>query len=103
MGRIIRFDRDRHREAQTLLPWYMTGQLDDEERAHLEAHLRDCAECQAELRLERRLAEAVTELPFEADQSWSELSRRIAADAAPRRPLARIRRALSPAGRVGWA
>ena len=103
MGRIIRFDPDRHRETQTLLPWYVTGQLEEEPRARLETHLRDCAECQAELRLERRLAGAVAELPFEADHRWSELSRRIAAAAEPRGPLARARRALAAPGRLGWA
>jgi anti-sigma factor RsiW len=104
MGRIIRFEPDRHRETQTLLPWYVTGQLQDEERARVDAHLRDCPECQAELRLERRLAGAVAELPFEADHSWSELSRRIAAEGEPRPgPLARMRRALAAPGRAGWA
>jgi len=103
MGRIIRFDLDRHREAQALLPWYLTGQLDDGERALVEAHLRDCAECQAEQILERRLADAVAQLPFESDHSWSELSRRIRAQGEPRGLLAGARRALTAPGWTGWA
>lgn len=103
MGRIIRFEPDRHRQTQTLLPWYVAGQLDDEERARVEAHLHDCAECQAELRLEHRLAASVAELPFAADSGWSELSRRIATESEMRRPLARMRRALAAPGRLGWA
>jgi hypothetical protein len=103
MGRIIRFEPDRHREAQTLAPWYVTGQLDPEERARVEAHLRDCPECAAELRLERRLADSVAELPFEADQSWTELRRRLEAETVELGPLARTRRMLAAPGGAGWA
>ena len=103
MGRILRFTRDRCQEARSLLPWWVTGQLEGEERARVEAHLRDCADCQAELRVERRLAAAVADLPFEADLGWTELRRRL--DREPQRgaPLARLRRALAAPGRAGWA
>jgi hypothetical protein len=103
MGRILRFNPDRHDEARSLLPWYVSDQLDDEERARVETHLRDCAECQAELRLERRLAEAVAELPFDADDGWAEMRRRIAAQGEAGGRLARWRAALIQPGGFGWA
>lgn len=37
------------REHPDVLPWYVTGRLDPDERARVEAHLRDCAECRAEV------------------------------------------------------
>jgi anti-sigma factor RsiW len=95
MGRIIRFEPDRHRETQTLLPWYVTGRLEEDERASVEAHLRDCPECQAELRLERRLAAEIAELPVEADGAWAALNSRITAEEAAPPPLARLRGALA--------
>jgi anti-sigma factor RsiW len=103
MGRIIRFNPDRHEEARNLLPWYVNGQLDEEERARVEAHLHDCAECQAELRLERRLAETVAELPFDVDEGWTEMRRRILAQGERRGRLARLRAALVRPGGFGWA
>jgi anti-sigma factor RsiW len=103
MGRIIRFNPDRHQETRTLLPWFVNGQLESEERARVEAHLRDCPECQAELRLEQRLAQSVAELPFDVDQSWEELRRRI--ELHPERAgwIARARTALARPGGFGWA
>ena len=103
MGRIIRFVPDRHEEAQKLLPWYLNGELDDDERARVEAHLRECAECQGELRLERRLADAVADLPFEADNGWAAMRQRIDEQPEPRRPFSSLGRALAAPGRAGWA
>jgi anti-sigma factor RsiW len=103
MGRIIRFNPDRHEETRTLLPWFLSGQLEAEERARVEAHLRDCAECQSELRLERRLARAVADLPVDVDQGWTELRRRLEAAPARRDPLGRLGQALAAPGRAGWA
>jgi len=45
MARIIPFKTDPHQETQTLLPWYVTGRLEDEDLAAVEAHLRDCPAC----------------------------------------------------------
>jgi anti-sigma factor RsiW len=102
MGRIIRFTPDRHAHARTLLPWYVTGQLDAAEHARVEAHLRDCPECQAELKVERRLAGAVAELPFEADNGWAQMQRLIERQDRPAAPLARVRRAFAKPARGGW-
>jgi anti-sigma factor RsiW len=77
LTRIIRFSPDPHQETQILLPWYVNGRIDDADRAVVEAHLRDCAACQAELRLERRLDGAVAELPLEVEQSWRAMREKI--------------------------
>jgi anti-sigma factor RsiW len=102
MARIIRFNPDRHQDTLTLLPWYVGGQLADEERARVEAHLAGCAECQSELRLERRLAGAVADLPFQADHGWEEMRRRI--EEAPRTQgrLRKFAQSLAGSGRAGW-
>jgi hypothetical protein len=65
-GRIIQLPADRHREIQSLLPWYVAGALDEAEQAEVRAHLAGCAECQAELSVEHRLSEALDALPADA-------------------------------------
>lgn len=77
MARIIRFDRDGHGEAQLLLPWYVSGRLEAEELAMVERHLRDCAECRADVAAERDTRNAVSELALDAEASWAKLRRRI--------------------------
>ena len=39
-----------HDEAEELLPWYATGQLEAVQRERVEAHLAECADCQATTR-----------------------------------------------------
>jgi anti-sigma factor RsiW len=102
MARIIRFNPDRHQETLTLLPWYIGGQLADEERARIEAHLAGCAECQSELRLERRLAGAVADLPFQADHGWEEMRRRIEETPRAEGRLKKFAQSLAGSGRAGW-
>ena len=48
-----------HHAVWEILPWYVNGTLDDRERTSVEAHLRTCATCQAELTRCRDLAAAV--------------------------------------------
>jgi anti-sigma factor RsiW len=90
VGRIIPFRRDEHQETQRLLPWYAKGRLDDADRALVETHLATCADCAAELAVERELAEEVARLPLESDQHWVRLRSRIAGDARPRRAARRL-------------
>lgn len=106
MARIIRLNLDRHREVQTLLPWYVTDQLDAVDLARVEAHLADCAECQAELKLERHLDAGVAGLPLDVEQDWAQLRRRLLATATRRsRAAAAVARAWRRLGRrasLGW-
>jgi anti-sigma factor RsiW len=70
-GRVVRLSPpssgDAHDEAQRLLPWLLTGQLGDDERALVQAHLAACARCQAELEWEKRLQARYAELQGDAD------------------------------------
>lgn len=111
MGRIIRLHGDEHREVLTLLPWYVTGRLDAPEHApehaQVEAHLDVCAECQAEVRFQRRLAVEIADLPIsdppvDAEQGWLAM-RRVLESEPPRRARggAWLRSAGHGAGR-GW-
>ncbi len=61
-GHIISLHGDLHDDACALLPWYVTGQLDDGDAARVEAHLPLCAQCQADLAAERRLQAALAGL-----------------------------------------
>jgi anti-sigma factor RsiW len=77
--------RTPHDEAEELLPWYATGQLDAGERSRLEAHLSDCADCRGQLTIERRIVEQFQALTPEVNSGWARLKRRIEAPVAPRR------------------
>src|SRR3954465_11816073 len=52
-GQIVHLEPDPHVAVQKLLPWYLTGRLEDGERAQVDEHLADCPECRAELEAER--------------------------------------------------
>ena len=107
MGRIIRLRGDDHHEAQMHLPWYATGQLDPLEHARIDAHVKVCAECQADLKFDRWLGVEVAELPMGVEHGWANLQARLAGSARKprtvREPIGRRLRA--PRGEVwaGWA
>lgn len=66
-----------HDEAEELLPWYVTGRLDAADRERVEKHLTNCASCQAQLRLERRLADEYRAYSPHVEASWTSLRKRI--------------------------
>lgn len=103
MGRVIPLHGDRHDEVRRLLPWFVTGRLDADERARVEAHLADCAECQAESRTEQALRDEVAGLSYDVESGWADMRTRLDA-AGDRRPrgVAGLGRALLRPGRVGW-
>ena len=68
---------DPHDEAEELLPWYVTGRLDAADRERVEKHLTDCAQCQAQLPLERRLADEYRAFSPQVEASWQSLRERI--------------------------
>jgi Putative zinc-finger len=54
-------ERSRHEDAWLLLPWLANGRLTPAERERVEDHIQDCAECEQELALQRRLCGAFAE------------------------------------------
>ena len=91
--------RDEHRELRDLLPWYVTGQLDAAEATRVEAHLDECAECEAEIRFEERLEAEVARLPLDVEQGWARMRQRLAED-RPGRRMANAITARAPW--LGW-
>lgn len=53
--RLFRSDDPAHRATEELLPWYVNGTLEADERAQLEAHLAQCLRCRRELDAQRAL------------------------------------------------
>ena len=82
-GRIIPLHGDHHDEVGSLLPWYVTGRLDAGETARVEAHLKTCAQCQADLAAETGLQAALKALPETetetAEDGWAALRPRLTA------------------------
>lgn len=83
MDRVVPLHSDSHREAEMLLPWYVSGTLDAGDHARVEAHLADCARCREELAVERRLGAEVAGLAVERELGWERLRDRAAAESAP--------------------
>lgn len=112
-GQIVHLEPDAHAAVQQLLPWYLTGRLEQAELDAVEAHLAQCAECRAELQAERQwqLLQPAEASPANVEDDWARMRARIDAEASPpqaRAPLpARRRRAWAwpawPAGARLWA
>lgn len=104
MDNILHFNGNPHLETERLMPWYVTGQLDPEDRLQVEAHLAECEECRVELALERKLGTEIARLPIGADLDWGAFSAHL--EPAPPAPQATvvpmIRRVLAKPGRTGW-
>jgi anti-sigma factor RsiW len=66
-----------HDEAEELLPWYATGQLDATDRMRVEAHLADCVECRRQLTVERQLMHEFRAMTPEIESGWNRLRARI--------------------------
>jgi len=76
--------RDPHEQAEELLPWYATGQLDEADRSIVEAHLAACARCQRQLAGERRMVDRFQSFSPEVDSGWARMRQRIEAPSAKR-------------------
>ncbi|MEM6679593.1 MAG: hypothetical protein AAF675_17145 [Pseudomonadota bacterium] len=73
-----------HQEAWELLPWYVNGTLEGEERAALEAWIAGSPLLQAELRVQQRLAREVTEVDVAdaaQERIWDGLAQTLAREA----------------------
>jgi hypothetical protein len=89
---------DRHADAQLLLPWFANGSLDAGQRAAVQAHLQDCADCRRTLDEERRIAAAVRASSLPARSPEPGLAKLLAALPAPT-PAAAV---TAPARRRSW-
>jgi predicted anti-sigma-YlaC factor YlaD len=83
-------DPTQHEAADALLPWYATGEIDGHDRAVVETHLADCAQCRQQLALERRLVDEFQAHSPEVECGWARLRGRIE---APSDRRAKIREA----------
>jgi anti-sigma factor RsiW len=77
-------ERGPHDEAEELLPWYATGQLEAGDRARVERHLYSCAACREQLAVERRLIEEFQATSPQIESGWARLKGQIA---PPRPPM----------------
>ena len=78
MAKIIRLPgHDEPHDVQLLLPWYVTGQLEHLERARVDAHLKVCARCRAELVREQQLERGVAEMAPDVERGWAALQARM--------------------------
>jgi len=108
MARIIPLHGSRHDDAQRLLPWYVSGELDAADFALVDGHLADCAECRADLQWEQLLMAEVEALPQAAVDGWADLPVRPPVAAMPPRqpiwaPLAGLWGAVTRPISLGWA
>jgi len=104
VGEITILSIQEHEDVQLLLPWYLTGAIDLADKLKVEAHLRDCSQCRAELASERDLIGLWNGAPLEVGDGWPRLRDRLAAQTSrsPRRLGVNLDwRALAP--RLGWA
>jgi anti-sigma factor RsiW len=85
-------ERPPHNEAEELLPWYATGQLDDADRARVESHLASCAYCRQQLVLERQLIDEFQQMSPQVESGWERLKGRIEAPVAAVAPASAPRR-----------
>lgn len=81
-----------HDEAEMLLPWYATGQLEPSDRLLVERHLSSCADCREQLVLERRLVQEFRGYAPEVDAGWARLRGRMEPGRTERRSRARMGR-----------
>ncbi len=107
-GKIIRLPEAEHHATRLLLPWYAADKLDVSDKAQVEAHLRGCALCRAELRQELRLKAEVAGLPLEVDHGWTAMLSRLEETSPRRNGPARLRWRIAEAWRgggawLGWA
>jgi anti-sigma factor RsiW len=82
MGKVLNLFSDPHDAIERLMPWYITGQLDAQDTARVEAHLLDCPNCLATLADEHAIARLVVQDEGGIDRGWAKLRERVEQPAA---------------------
>jgi len=106
VARILRLADAPHARSEVLLPWYVNGTLDPDERSLVEAHLAECERCRADLMRLRAISNEVRAIDVDPDRdlALSRLGARLAFTDAPSPEAASAARPGSPAaGRPGRA
>src|SRR3954452_14987222 len=85
----IRSEDRLHDEAEALLPWYATGELDQADRALVEKHVPTCGQCQSQLAFVHRMVDEFQAFSPETDAGWARLRGRLAPREAWHRRLVR--------------
>jgi len=82
-GRVLPFEGKVHREVERLLPWFVNGTLDAEEKILVERHLEQCRPCRQESTELREwhahAAHDADDAASDAARSWQRLHGRLQA------------------------
>ena len=79
-----------HAEVWNLLPWYVNGTLDEDERREVERHLPQCLICRTEVAEQGEIARCAAEtdvLDSVMETSLAKMHERLAAEDAPSPPV----------------
>lgn len=104
-ARIVTLDATVHKAAQELLPWFVTDTLEGEQLSMVQEHIRNCAQCQADIAWQRKFQSVY--LPSDAapdvDKAFAQLLAKLPAQPqAPKRNLLAIVRSLFSSENVQW-
>ncbi|HEX7817044.1 zf-HC2 domain-containing protein [Dyella sp.] len=95
-GRVVKFEGSVHAEADRLLPWWVNGTLEGEERAQVAEHLAECVQCQREVAWLRSLQDEI------GSQAQGATDAREAMKRLRRRMRTGTTTAVAPSTRRGW-
>jgi len=75
-----------HQNVQELLPWFVMGTLDDDDRATVEQHIEGCAACRGEIAWHQQMHNANIAQPLarDADRAFAALRARLPGSLQPR-------------------
>ncbi|MCI4568318.1 zf-HC2 domain-containing protein [Lysobacter sp. CFH 32150] len=70
-GHVLRFEGSAHSETERLLPWFVNGTLEQDERVLVEGHLAECAHCRGEIAVLQQLQDLHADAAPAVDASAS--------------------------------
>ncbi|MGH8041371.1 MAG: zf-HC2 domain-containing protein [Rudaea sp.] len=77
--RIVNLESPAHQNAQDLLPWFVMGTLEEDERRRVDEHVRACPACQRDVQWHRNLhaADAEPVAGYDVDRAFAAISARL--------------------------